>query len=112
MVLGSVATDPKAWLEPEGVAREEIENTISQLTEAGALSVHGMSKLAYCETKRSNVVFANGHSLQVTANELLIFRDICKFRTTSGSALCENVGAKLQQWLLTSGVFDLTALPG
>ena len=112
MVLGSVATDPKAWLEPEGVAREEIENTSSQLTQAGALPVHGMSKLAYCGTKRSNVVFANGHSLQVTANDLSIFRDICKFRTTSGDTLCAAVGAEMLRWLLTSGVFDLTEQDG
>ena len=112
MVLGSVATDPKSWLDPEGVARDEIAHTVSQINQFGALSVHGMSKLAYCESKESNVVFANGHAMDVTANELIFFRGLCNSRSTCGDTLCAVVGSSLLQWLLTSGVFDLTELHG
>lgn len=112
MVLGSVATDPKSWLDPEGVARDEIAPTVSQINQFGALSVHGMSKLAYCESKESNVVFANGHAMNVTANELIFFRGLCNSRSTCGDTLCAVVGSSLLQWLLTSGVFDLTELHG
>ena len=112
MVLGSIATDPKAWLEPECVASDEIANTAGQINQVGVLSVHGMSKLAYCESEVSNVVFANGHAMKVTAIELKFFRDICNSRTTCGDTLCAVVDSKLSQWLLTSGVFDLTELHG
>ena len=110
MILGSVATEPKVWLEPEGVAMDEFPRAISRIKQLGPLLVHGMSKLAYCEFRGSSVVFANGHALKIEASELPIFRDICRSRTTNGGAFCENTGPELLKWLLSSGVFDLTEL--
>ena len=111
MLLGSVVTDPKAWLEPEGVASDEIAATIRKLAQFGDLSIHGMSQLAFYASAASNLVFANGCVLQVEPAELLFFRDICKYRTTSGAELCANAGPELLHWLLSSGVIDLTRLP-
>jgi len=108
MLLGSVVTDPKAWLEPERIARDEIAATLRQLEQLGNLDIHGMSKLAYYESTGSNLVFANGCVLKAGREELRLFRDMCKSRTTSGGEICANAGAELQRWLLASGVFDLT----
>ena len=112
MVLGSVATDPKAWLEPECVADDEITTTISKLNQLEELSVHGMSKLAYCETRESGLVFANGHVMNVSANGLKFFQALCNSRTATGAALRADCGSELLYWLLTSGVFDLTKRDG
>ena len=70
-----------------------------------------MSKLAYCESNGFGIAFANGHRQELSAGELPIFRDICKFRTINGDTFCASLGANLQVWLLASGVFDLTEAP-
>jgi 50S ribosomal protein L16 3-hydroxylase len=106
--LGSVVTDPKAWLEPESTEKTEIASTISRIRQPGSLSVHGMSKLAYCNTAAGAVVFANGHAMNLASHEVPIVSDICNFRTTDGATLCAIVRPELLEWLLTSGVFDLT----
>jgi len=110
MLLGSAATDPKAWLEPERVAGDKIAATIRQLQHLDDLAVHGMSKLAFYASAACNLVFANGCVLQVGREEVLFFRGICNSRTTCGAELCANVDAGMLEWMLTSGVIDLTGL--
>jgi len=108
ILLGSVATDPKVWLEPESVTDDNMTTGLSDLHRLESLSVHGMSKLAYCETQGADFVFANGHAMSVAAGSLEFFRLLCSTRTVASAALRANGGAELLQWLLKSGVFDLT----
>lgn len=110
MLLGSVVTDPKAWLEPEGVDSEAVTDTISRIAQLGELRVHGMAKLAFFASGNSNMVFANGHGTQATPQEVHFFRNICDSRTMNGNELCANAGPELLRWLLTCAVIDLTEL--
>jgi len=111
-VLGSVVTDPKAWLAPECVSDDEAKKLIKELDEKSKLSVHGMARIAYCETGAGGLVFANGFARQVSPVQLESFRKLCKFRTATSDPLCADGDAGLLYWLLASGVFDLTPKNG
>ncbi len=112
MILGSVATDPKAWLAPECVSDDEATGIINRLDQNTQLSVHGMARIAYSETGGSGLIFANGHARKVVSGDLEIFRIICKFRCVMPDTLCADDHTGLAHWLLTRGVFDLTAGSG
>jgi 50S ribosomal protein L16 3-hydroxylase len=112
MILGSVTTDPKAWLAPECASDDEARNMISELDRDSTLTVHGMARIAFCETAAAGLIFANGFAREVSPTGLGIFRNLCRFRTTTPAALCADEGAGLLYWLLTSGVFDLTQQHG
>ena len=112
MILGSVATDPKAWLAPERVSDDEAKKLISQMDQKSNLCVHGMARIAFCETGAACMIFANGHARQVAQGDLGFFRNICRFRTINGAELCADSNTVLLQWLLTSGVIDLSQAPG
>ena len=112
MILGSVATDPKAWLAPERVSDDEAKHLISKLDQQLELCVHGMARIAFCAAGSACMIFANGHARQVSPGALEIFRNICRFRTVQGAALCADNHSELLQWLLASGVFDLLQQSG
>jgi len=112
MILGCVATDPKAWLAPERVSDDEAKKLISQMDQKSNLCVHGMARIAFCETGATCMIFANGHARQVSPGALPLFQNICKFRAIQGAALCADNQSELLRWLLTSGVFDLSQAPG
>ena len=112
MILGSVATDPKAWLAPECVSDEEARNILGTMDPGTKLSVHGMARIAYCDSGGSRLIFANGHVRKVAADGFELFRDICKFRAVPRDALCADDDPELAQWLLSNGVFDLIQLEG
>lgn len=112
MTLGSVATDPKAWLAPVCAADDEARKIIDALTRESSLSVHGMAGIAFCEIGDSGIIFANGHAREVSSAWLGIFRNICKSRTVTRAAICADDDTGLLHWLLTSGVFDLPKYPG
>ena len=112
MILGSVVTDPKAWLAPECIAADEAQSRIAELNNDAELTVHGMARIAYWENEDSGILFANGFARKVPIDSLAIFRNLCKFRTASRNALCADDDNSLLQWLLTSGVFDLTEKHG
>ena len=112
MILGSVATDPKAWLAPECLPDDEAKNVINELDQDANLSVHGMARIAFCEIGTSGLIFANGYAKEVSPACLGIFRGVCKFRTATLGALCADVDTGLLHWLLTSGVFDLQSRHG
>ena len=107
-----MVTDPKAWLAPECVSDDEVKNLVNELDESTKLSVHGMARIAYCETGATGLVFANGFARQVSPSQLESFQNICKFRTATRDALCADGDPGLLYWLLTSGVFDLTRQNG
>jgi 50S ribosomal protein L16 3-hydroxylase len=107
MILGSVATDPKAWLAPECVSEDEVTDVLERLDQDSQLAVHGMARIAFCEIGAAGLIFANGRAKQVSAEHLQTFREMCEFRTATRDALCADNDTELTHWLLTSGVFDL-----
>lgn len=107
MILGSVATDPKAWLAPECVTDDEAKDMINALDKYAKLSVHGMARIAFCEIGASGLIFANGRARGLSADRLDLIRDVCKTRTATRVVFCADDDTELLHWLLKSGVFDL-----
>jgi len=108
MILGSVATDLKAWLAPESVSDDEARHISDALDKNARLAVHGMARIAFCEIGGAGLIFANGHAMDLSTERLAIFSDLCKSRTATGDTLCADNNTELLHWLLKSGVFDLT----
>jgi len=112
MILGSVVTDPKAWLAPECITDDEAQSKIRELPQDAELTVHGMARIAYWENESSGILFANGFARQASSAELSAFCKLCKIRTASRNSLCADEDDSLLHWLLTSGAFDLTEKHG
>ena len=112
MILGSVATDPKAWLAPECVSVEAANKIMDAMDQDSKLTVHGMARIAYCHCGGSGLIFANGHARKVAPGGLELFSDICNFRAARRGALCADDDPELAHWLLSRGVFDLTDSKG
>ena len=112
MILGSVATDPKAWLAPECISDDEAHSKIGERSNDAELTVHGMARIAYWENEDSGILFANGFERKASTDDLATFRNLCKFRTASRDTLCADGDKSLLHWLFTSGVFDLTEKHG
>ena len=112
MILGSVVTDPKAWLAPECITDDEAQSKTRELPHDAELTVHGMARIAYWENEDSGILFANGFVRQASTDDLAAFCKLCKFRTASRNSLCADEDDSLLRWLLTSGVFDLTEKHG
>jgi 50S ribosomal protein L16 3-hydroxylase len=108
MTLGATVTDPKAWLAPECVSDDDAASIIATLDQNRTLGVHGMARIAFCQSGESKLLFANGFLREVDSDSLGVFRDICKNRSVRGGILCADHPSGLSHWLLTSGVFDLT----
>lgn len=98
LVLGSVTTDPKAWLMPEPAD-----------SVAAASVVHGMARLAWYDSGPLQLVFVNGAGRRVDRRCLGAFRDCCRTRT-AGPALmalaADDEGAAFVEWLRANGLFD------
>ncbi len=107
-VLGCVATEPKAWLEPESLSDEEANQLIETIDQNSKLLVHGMARIAFSDAGRLNQVFANGHAREVSSAELDLFRRLCRDRKTTVATACTGAESGLLRWLLTRGVIDLT----
>jgi 50S ribosomal protein L16 3-hydroxylase len=107
LVLGSVVTDPKAWLAPE--ADETFDLALWNKNGAD-LPVHGMALIAWYDNSPTGIVFANGVALETSAAGLRFMRELCRTRMASAAEiqeLCQHgVGMGLLNWLLEQGVFD------
>ena len=112
MILGSVVTDPKAWLAPECISDDEAQSKTRALPHDTELTVHGMARIAYWENENSGILFANGFARQASTDDLTAFCELCKIRTASRNSLCAGEDESLLHWLLTCGVFDLTEKHG
>jgi len=108
-ILGSVATDPKAWLAPECASDDEAQKIISDSHRDVDLPVHGMARIAYCEGGETGLVFANGIAMAVSTGGIELFQNICEVRGATLDNLCAEDHIELVHWMLTSGVFDMTA---
>lgn len=108
MTLGATVTDPKAWLVPECASDDEARSIMETLDKQKSLSVHGMARIAFCRLGAAGLIFANGHYRRESPAGMEIFADICGSRSARADVLCADYTIGLTQWLLTSGVFDLT----
>lgn len=107
-ILGSVATEPKSWLEPEPAAGDEADEFIDAIDESTELPVHGMARIAYSQTGGTALAFANGKAREVPADRLEPFRALCRDRGGRCAGFCANGDAGFLRWLLKNGVVDLT----
>jgi 50S ribosomal protein L16 3-hydroxylase len=110
MVLGSVATDPKAWLAPEALTRAEAELWLADRVAGDGLHVHGMARLAYTDVQPIARFFANGFPLPLTHRQLRLVMDVCAHRRLCAdgldTALRDAETAELVLWMAMHGVFD------
>ncbi len=99
LILGSVVTDPKAWLMPEPVPSVPPNGT-----------VHGMARIAWYEDTEVRLVFANGVCRETSENGLVFVRNLCAERRASRVAIASisdsESGRDLLDWLRLHGVFD------
>jgi 50S ribosomal protein L16 3-hydroxylase len=106
-ILGSVATDPNAWLDPESASPREIE---AALRGRHALQVHGMALVAWCETNQFRLVFVNGSVRQIPPACIGLVREICATRAVMPDTV-QALGAipdgqEFITWLLNQGILD------
>lgn len=108
IVLGSQATDPKAWLDPEKLSLDE-----AQLAASGhkRLNVHGMARMAWYEDRETRICFVNGEAREVNPACVEMLRRLYDH----GSVLPAHIqaikqapeGTEFLLWLLERGAFDV-----
>ncbi len=108
-VLGSVVTDPKAWLDPEAATLSETQELLSG---RHALQVHGMALVAWSDIDGCQLIFANGVARDIPAGGASLVRSLCVDRAVMPDTIRHLDGLPGGQefitWLLGQGVFDLT----
>lgn len=106
-VLGSVVTDPKAWLDPEHATVDEMNEVLQGRQD---FCVHGMALTAWCETSRFNLVFVNGLSRSIPGAALALVQELCTERFASRKTVQTLVarpeGLEFVSWLLAHGLPD------
>jgi len=111
-LLGSVLTDPKAWLAPDQPDESGVNDLLQRISRGENLLVHGMARLAWYAGDDGQVAFANGRSHRLLTTELPIMQQLCRQRQ-----LCPAVYSLLEgrdgdsgllYWLLQSGVLDFS----
>lgn len=110
--FGTLVTTPKDSLVPERPDDGEIGALAAQVARSEHTRVHGMARLAWCETDPGPaLVFVNGSGRQVNDDLLVEFRHLCAARSLSASRCSEwsknGAGAGFLRWLVASGTFDL-----
>jgi 50S ribosomal protein L16 3-hydroxylase len=107
-ILGSVITDPKAWLDPDAATATEVE---AVLCGRQALQVHGMALLAWGDADDRRMIFANGSAREIPPAATDLVRALCGERVAmpdvvrSLATLPE--GRDFITWLLDRGVLDI-----
>ena len=115
-LFGSVVTDPKAWLAPEGVSAAEARNVLRG-DRPQALTVHGMAKLAWCDSTEHPWVFVNGLGRPAGKPELALFCALCGTRQIDARGIralidlpADDALRSFVAWLLEQGGFDAESL--
>lgn len=107
-VLGSVVTDPKAWLDPDRPSTEDVENA---LREKRDLRVHGMSLVTWFQSADIRIAFVNGSGKNIPESGVTLVRELC-LRRSAPAKLVETVtqdaqGQEFIRWLLGQGLVDI-----
>jgi len=110
VVLGSVVTDPKAWLAPDGMEKAAAKRYLDNPALDQDLAVHGMARLAFFETDNAAFVFVNGYEREVSATQCTWFRQVCAWRNVDSddvnAARSDPELGSLLEWMLTNGGLD------
>lgn len=106
--IGSVVTEPKAWLVPECPTGDEADGLIAALGGNSLLTVHGMARIAWARAGGTALIFANGQAREVPQRRHEVFRDLCQYRQGNCEEFSADGDTDLLRWLLATGVFDLT----
>jgi 50S ribosomal protein L16 3-hydroxylase len=110
IALGSVVTDPKAWIAPDGVSAEEADEWLSTISQGDELAVHGMARVAFCEQSDGGIFFANGFWRVLSDHQCALIRKICRKRTIAAedfvNVTSELKMAELLRWIKMHGVID------
>jgi ribosomal protein L16 Arg81 hydroxylase len=113
-IFGSMVTDPKAWLEPERLAKQAVRKIRRQLQEHTRLPVHGMARIAFTDagedTTSTAFVFANGFSRRYPRAAAPRIARLCAQRGLDRTDIaCWQSDRDLEEildWLLGCGVFE------
>jgi 50S ribosomal protein L16 3-hydroxylase len=106
-VLGSVVTDTKTWLTPDGPTEKEVAGIVRRLAGKSILTVHGMARIAYCDLAGIRLLFANGFVKEFRQKELDLVRELCATRKVCMLTIGrDSQSAELIVWLATKGLFD------
>lgn len=107
IVLGVVATDPKAWLAPDGMETDEAQDLLSRTATNYQATVHGMARIAWYGGRKNRYFFANGFHRNVSDKQYRIIRHLKERGGIAVAQLRADVEAlELAVWMLERGVFD------
>jgi 50S ribosomal protein L16 3-hydroxylase len=114
MALGCCSTALKIWLAPEVPGNEEVDALLSQASKSSEIPIHGMARLAWCDTTDCAMVFVNGAAHSCNPTQLSIIQDLATkrvFEPDTINRLCSTADDRaLLRWMLANGVADLAAL--
>ena len=105
--LGRFATTAKDWLKPEGANAEEAEGMLGVLRNGGRLHVHGMSQIAFDDSK----LYVNGSSMVLPHNEAALIEEICVDRSLARSFPNDATQQDMVRWMLRHGAFEIPENP-
>jgi 50S ribosomal protein L16 3-hydroxylase len=107
-VLGSVVTDPKAWLDPDGASDKDVKQVLGGMQ---TLRVHGMALITWCVTDAFRFVFVNGSARRIPEAALDLVEKLCVERVAHADVvqvLAEKPeGTEFIRWLLEQGIMDI-----
>jgi len=114
-ILGSVVTDPKAWLSPEHPGMAESHDIARDSGKRAELALHGMAKIAFARTDNGSrgggFLFVNGFHHSADAVQIDQIERLCRSRRLTADDLAQwRAKPALQDllaWLLSHGAFDL-----
>ena len=106
-VLGSVVTDPKAWLDPDAATEADVEDVLAGRR---ALQVHGMALVAWAEIGEQRIMFVNGHARKIPQSAAALIRTLCVERVLMPDAVHALAalpgGREFLTWVLEQGILD------
>jgi hypothetical protein len=101
--LGRFATTAKDWLKPEGANAEEAEGMLGVLRNGGRLHVHGMSQIAFDDSK----LYVNGSSTVLRRNAAALIEETCVDRSLARSFPDDAGQQDMIRWMLRHGAFEI-----
>jgi 50S ribosomal protein L16 3-hydroxylase len=101
--LGQFATQPKAWLKPEGATPHETEAMFNDVQSGERLIVHGMAQIAYDDRN----LYVNGSHTSLAEGASCLLDEICRTRSLSRPTLSNQGQAEMLVWMLQNGLFEI-----
>lgn len=112
MILGSVVTDPKSWLDPESPTEENLQ---SVLPTSSDLIVHGMARLTAFSHGGEHFAFLNGEARSINRQCADFFEKATHRRQVEQQDINQlrkaETGNEFLTWMCTHGAFDLVGTP-